>query len=234
MDFHVRSASFPSKGHSNEAEIEVELQSISSPSATIEATCDGLKRLGDVYSHIEEMIHLPSCQACSIQQRKELDCEMESSLELIDLCNAMQENFAELKSTVQDLLLALRRGDDASAQAKIQSYIRSIRKAQKQFKKTSKKATSDKDDCKLVRLMSRARLAAASLLESALCLLSKQVAISKRSLVSKAFQKRSVVVCQEEQLQALECTIGDLEHGAELVFRRMVQSRVALLNTLSS
>jgi hypothetical protein len=82
--------------------------------------------------------------------------------------------------------------------------------------------------------MSRARLAAASLLESALCLLSKQVAISKRSLVSKAFHKISVVVCQEEQLQALECTIGDLEHGAEPVFRRMVQSRVALLSTLSS
>jgi hypothetical protein len=83
-----------------------------------------LKRLGDVYSHIEEMIHLPSNQACSIQQRKELDCEMESSFELIDLCNAMQENFAglKLKSTVQDLLLVLRRGDGASAQAKIQSY----------------------------------------------------------------------------------------------------------------
>jgi hypothetical protein len=110
---------------------------------------------------------------------------------------------------------------------------RLIRKAQKQFKKTSKKATSDKDGCKLARLMSKARLAAASLLESALCLLSKQAAIPKRSLVSKAFQKRSVVVCQEEQLLALECTIGDL-HGAEPVFRRMVQSRVALLSTLSS
>lgn len=238
MAFHLRSASFPTKGHSNEAEVEVELQSldasISSPSATMEAICDGLKRLGDVYSHIEELIHLPSNQVCSIQQRKELDCEMESSLELIDLCNSMQENFAELKNIIQDLLLVLRRGDDASSQAKIQSYIRLVRKAQKQSKKTSKKTTSDKDDCKLVKLMSKARLVAASLLESALCLLSKQVVMPKRSLVSKAFQKRSVVVCQEEQLQALECIIGDLEQGAELLFRRMIQSRVALLNILSS
>jgi hypothetical protein len=239
MAFHQRSVSFPSKGHSNdEAEIEAELQSleasISSPSATIETMCDALKRLGDVYSHIEEMIHLPSNQGCSVQQREEMDCEMESSLELIDLCNAMQENFAELKTTVQDLLLVLRRGDGASTQAKIQSYTRVVRTARKQFKKTSKKATSNEDACRLVRLMAKARLAVASLLESALCLLSKQVAMPKRSLVSKAFQKRGVVICQEEQLQALECVIGDLEHGAELLFRRMIQSRVALLNILSS
>ena len=236
MAFHLRSVSLPSKRLSNEVEVEAELQSleasISSPSATIESTCDGLRRLGDVYSHIEEIIHFPSNQVCSIQQRKELDAEMESSLELMDLCNAMQESFADLKTTIQDLLVALRRGDDASTQAKVHTYTRLMKKAQKQFKKTSKKATSD--ECELVKLLLKARLAAACLLELALCLVSKEVAMPKRSLVSKAFQKRSVVVCKEEQLQALECIMGDLEHGAELVFRRMIQSRVALLNILSS
>ena len=77
-------------------------------------------------------------------------------------------------------------------------------------------------------------MVAASLLESTLSLVSKQVATPKRSLVSKAFQKKIVVACEEEQLQALECIIGDLEHGAELLFRRMIQSRVSLLNILSS
>lgn len=236
MAFHLRSVSLPSKRLSNEAEVEAQLQSleasISSPSATIESTCDGVRRLGDVYSHIEEIIHLPSNQVCSIQQRKELDSEMESSLELMDLCNTMQENFAELKNTIQDLLVALRRGDDASTQAKIHSYICLVKKAQKQFKKTNRKTTSD--ESKLVRLMLKARLVTASLLELALCLVAKQVVMPKRSLVSKALQKRSAVVCKEEQLQALECVIGDLEHGAELLFRRMIQSRVALLNILSS
>ena len=77
-------------------------------------------------------------------------------------------------------------------------------------------------------------MVAASLLESTLSLVSKQVATPKRSLVSKAFQKKIVVAYEEEQLQALECIMGDLEHGAELVFRRMIQSRAALLNILSS
>ena len=109
-----------------------------------------------------------------------------------------------------------------------------VKKAQKQFKKTTKKTTSDNEEYKLVRLMIEARFVAVSLLESTMCLLSKQVAMPKRSLVSKALQKRSAVVCTEEQLQALECIIGELEQGAELVFRRMIQSRVALLNILSS
>ncbi|KAL6858693.1 hypothetical protein ACP4OV_017695 [Aristida adscensionis] len=237
MAFHLRSVSLPSKKHSNENEVEDELRSleasISSPSMTIQDMCDGLRRLGDVYSHIEEIIHLPSNQVCSIHQRKMLDGEMDSSLEAIDLCNAMQEIFAELKATINDLLLVSRRGDDASTQAKIQSYIRLVKKAQKQFKKPTKKTTSDKD-CKLVRLMIKARLVTVSLLELTLNILSKQLVMPKRSLVSKAFQKRGMVVCEEEQLQALECIFGELEHGAELLFRIMIQSRVSLLNILSS
>uniref|UniRef100_A0A0D3H2Z4 Uncharacterized protein n=1 Tax=Oryza barthii TaxID=65489 RepID=A0A0D3H2Z4_9ORYZ len=225
MACHLRSVSLPSKRQSNEAEIEDELQSleasISSPSTTI----DGLRRLGDVYNQIEEMIHLPSNQVFSAQQRKMLDGEMECSLELIDLCSAMQENFTELKTIIQDLHAALRRGDSASIQVKIQSFTRLAKKAQKQCKKMSKKTTSDKEDCKLIKLLIKARVLTVSLLESTSCHLSQQLVVPKMSLVSKAFQKKRSVVCEEEQLQALECIIGDLENGAELLFRRMIQSR---------
>ncbi|XP_015696120.1 uncharacterized protein LOC102715227 [Oryza brachyantha] len=234
MAFHLRSVSLPSKRQSNEAEIEDELQSleasISSPSMTI----DGLKRLGDVYSQIEEIIRLPSNQVFSAQQRKMLDVEMECSLEQIDLCSTMQESFSELKAIIQDMHAILRRGDNANIQAKIQSFTRLAKKAQKQCKKISKKTTPDKEDCKLVKLLIKARVLTVSLLESTSCNLSQQLVVPKMSLVSKAFQKKKIVVCEEEQLQALECIIGDLENGADLLFRRMIQSRVALLNTLSS
>ncbi|KAL5229565.1 hypothetical protein ABZP36_028341 [Zizania latifolia] len=240
MACHLRSVSLPSKRHSNEAEIEGELQSleasISPPCTTIDAMSNGLRSLGDVYNHIEEIIHMPSNQVCSAQQRKMLEVEMECSLGLIDLCSAMQENFTGLKTIIQDLQVVLRRGDFASIQVKIQSFTRLAKKAQKQCKKISKKTASYKEDCKLVRLLIKARMVTVSLLKSTLCHLSQQLVVPKRSLVSKAFQKKRSVVCEEEQLQlqALECIIGDLEHGAEILFRRMIQSRVALLNTLSS
>ncbi|BAF24372.1 uncharacterized protein [Oryza sativa Japonica Group] len=235
MAFHQRSISLPSRPLSK---VEDELHSIeacvSSPSKTIEMISDGLRRLGDIYSSIEEIMCLPSNQVCSSQQRKLFDREMECSLELLDLCNAMNEVFTELKSIIQDLQVSLRKGDDAVVQAKILSYIRLVKKAKKHSKKTVKKVASDMEDSKKVKLLSNARQITTSLFESTLDLLSKQIVLPKLSLISKAFQKKNSVICNEEQLQALECCIGDLEAGAVLLFRRLVQSRVTLLNILSS
>ncbi|PNT68556.1 uncharacterized protein LOC100844488 [Brachypodium distachyon] len=235
MACHQRSISLPSRPHTK---VEEELHSleacISSPSMTIDAISDGLRRLGDIYDTIEEIMCLPSNQVCSSQQRKMLDTEMGCSLELLDLCNAMHEDFTELKAIIQDLQVATRKGDDAAVQVKIQSYSRLVKKAKKHFKKAEKKATSSKEDCRMVRLLSEAREITTSLLESTLNLLSKQIATPKRSLVSKAFQKKTSVVRKEEQLQVLECSVGDLEAGAGILFRRLVQSRVTLLNILSS
>ncbi|PVH37370.1 hypothetical protein PAHAL_6G297900 [Panicum hallii] len=237
MACHLRSISLPSRPHSSEAEVQQELDIleaiISSPSTCIVTMCDGLRRLGDIYSSVEEMIHLPSNQVCFSQQRKMLDGEIESSLELLDLCNTMQEIFVELKAIIQELQMALRKGDDATVQSRIHSYSRLVKKAKQHFKKASK-VTSDKTDCAMIMLLTKAREITISLLESTMQLLSKQIEMPKQSLVSKAFYKRKAVVCEEDQLQALECNIGDLESGAGHLFRILVQSRVSLLNILSS
>lgn len=236
MAFALRSISLPSRHHTSEAEVQEDLHSLEtsiSSSITIETMCDGLRRLGDIYGAVEEIIQLPSNQVCSSQQRKILDAETECSLELLDLCNNMQEIFVELKAIIQELQVTLRKGDDATIQAKIQSYIRLVKKAGKQFKKTTRKATSDKMDCGMIHLSINAREMTISLLESTVHLLSKQIQVPKQSLVSKAFHKKKAVVC-EEQLQDLECSIRDLETGAGHLFPKLIQSRVSLLNILSS
>ncbi|XP_044978440.1 uncharacterized protein LOC123445517 [Hordeum vulgare subsp. vulgare] len=210
MAFHLRSTSLPSRPQATETEVKEELLSLEasvSSSNSISTMCDGLRSLANIYDGLEEIICLPSHQACSSQQRVMLDGELEASLELLDLCGAMQEIFVEMKAIIQELQVALRKGDDAAAQAKIQSYTRLAKKARNHSKKATKKAPTD---CRIEMLLAKAREVSTSLLESTLHLVSKQIEMPKQSLVSKAFHKKKAVVCKEEQLSELEAVSGIL------------------------
>ncbi|KAL6858691.1 hypothetical protein ACP4OV_017693 [Aristida adscensionis] len=235
MAGHQRSTSWPSVAHPSEIEIQESLQIIShlisSPSATIETMCDGLRRLGEVYNCINEIICLHSSQV----HGKRLQEEMERSLEVLDLCNTMQESCSDLKMTIQELQMVLNRGDLAVAQAKVQSYVRLVKKVKHQLRKVANKSTSHEDGW-LVSLLTTARGITVMALKSAAELLSKQMATcnsSKWSLISMSSRKTRVS-CEEVQLQALELGIVGLESSVENLFRRLIQTRVSLLNTLSS
>jgi hypothetical protein len=155
-------------------------------------------------------------------------------VELLQPFFLKKESFAELKASVHEMNLAIKRGDETAVCAKFQSYARFAKEAQKQFKKMNNKTASDGQGNRVVKLLPEAREMSLLMLESTLNLLLKQIALpstSKWSIVSKAFQKKRVVC--EEQLQTLELDIVELECGIETLFSKMFQSRVSLLNTLS-
>nr|CAB3481957.1 unnamed protein product [Digitaria exilis] len=146
MACHLRSASAPSSPRSNETSVEEQLQSlkatISAPPAAIETVVGGLSKLRSIYDRIDELL---TCLPRS--QRKAVEEELERSLVLLDLCSTVQESFVELKSSVQDMQLALKRGDDAALQTTAQCYARSAKKAQKVLKKINK-TTAEIEGCR--------------------------------------------------------------------------------------
>nr|CAD1821271.1 unnamed protein product [Ananas comosus var. bracteatus] len=131
MAFHLRSISLPTRPHSLVLKVEEELQKlrdcVASPSLTAEMICSAFEGIRNLYGCIEELCCLLSIRnvLSHPQQKKLVEQELDRSVKLLDLCDKMRDNLDTMKTNVQDLRSALRRGAYAALESKLQSYIRS-------------------------------------------------------------------------------------------------------------
>ncbi|URD76068.1 hypothetical protein MUK42_08158 [Musa troglodytarum] len=239
----------PSRPHPVMFRVEEELCELrtfvaaSSPSSP-QMISDGLRELAAAYESIKEVLRLP-CSHCSLQ-KKWLEDELDGSIRLLDLCGDLKDGLAMIKDHIKDLRLALRRRDVAAAAGKdVKNCFRSLKVEGK---------CADKDCGKPIasRLLMELKAITLSLLHLVPSFLSMQTGRRPKTgrwpFVSKALSKKQALLeytsCKDggdgkvvkfhDQLQMLEDNTKAIESGLECLFKQLIQSRVHLLNNLSS
>jgi acyl-homoserine lactone acylase PvdQ len=259
----LRSTSLPVRPHALVQELEDELQrlrsgaaaSAPSPSPSPAALAG---QLGDVYGRIEELVGLPGGRDAlsSARWRGAGEAALDASVAVLDLCERARDAAASAKQHARAARRALRRGDAAAvARAAVRGYVRCLAKAGKQAagaKKLVSRRAPQADAVAApaaVRVLSEAVSVTVAVLQRAMASLSARAVDTRRSRRWSAVSRllggeRSLGVCgdldgedgatiAQETLQELEDSVEAVESGLEHLFRRIVQSRVALLNVLT-
>nr|CAD1821276.1 unnamed protein product [Ananas comosus var. bracteatus] len=120
----------------------------------------------------------------------------------------MRDSSAAMKEHVQDVRSAVRRGDEAAIESKVQAFIRASKKVNQEAKKQMdhnqcavlSATKEDRDQSAAIQILIKAREVTVSVLQSVLSFLSTRIVkpkTSKWSLVSRTLHKRRVA-CEEE------------------------------------
>ncbi|CAN0845442.1 hypothetical protein LINGRAHAP2_LOCUS4134 [Linum grandiflorum] len=242
--FHVRSNSLPSTPHPIVSEVEENICRLRS------SIFENLRNLQDVHDCVDKLFQLPLNQQALVQDQKFLNQLLDGSLRLLDFCNTANDALSQMKESVCQLQSVLRRKQGDLDQNDVKQYL-TLRKA---VNKSIQKALNNENP-EIVAVFRDVEAITINVFES----LASFVSVSRPSgwsFVSKLKQQKKVANEQEmnefttvdasletllgnktnkcdkvqTQLKELELCIQYLEEGTECLYRRMIKSRVALLN----
>ncbi|CAN0845444.1 hypothetical protein LINGRAHAP2_LOCUS4134 [Linum grandiflorum] len=241
--FHVRSNSLPSTPHPIVSEVEENICRLrSSQSASTSSIFENLRNLQDVHDCVDKLFQLPLNQQALVQDQKFLNQLLDGSLRLLDFCNTANDALSQMKESVCQLQSVLRRKQGDLDQNDVKQYL-TLRKA---VNKSIQKALKNfNENPEIVAVFRDVEAITINVFES----LASFVSVSRPSgwsFVSKLKQQKKVAMdasletllgnktnkCDkvQTQLKELELCIQYLEEGTECLYRRMIKSRVALLN----
>lgn len=216
--------------------------------------------LKDLHNTANDLLHMysPIVRQALVDHRQEkwVSEVSEASLRMLDVCGISKDVLSLVKQHLQDLQLTLRRVGESDIGEKIAAYNCYRKKLKKETVKClnslkevkvkamdSEMAPVDHNLTVVVEVLREVRVTTISIVESLLSL----IAIpwldrkpSKGSFASKFMRVSLYDICDEiavqsanKRLEAVEITIEYLEVELECMFRRLIQTRVGLLNILT-
>ncbi|CAL1398191.1 unnamed protein product [Linum trigynum] len=254
ISFHARSNSLPAGSHPLVSEIEEQVcrlrqsQAASTSSSSISHNLNGLQV---VYDCVDQLFQLPTTQQALINDQKCFNELLDGSLRLLDLCNTAKDALSVMKESVAELQSAIRRRQ-GGLEGETRRYMKSkktvIKTIQKVLKGMENKKSTSSNNVETVSMLKEAESSVAEALE---CLLSFVSQTSSKPSSSSFFKRVAAAEASGENefvevdaslkinksseeiqlhLKNLQPCIQDLEEGVENLYRRLIKTRVSILN----
>ena len=222
---------------------------------------DALRELHDC-ANDRLHIHSPTIQQALVnhQQERWVHEISESALRILDVCSSTKDGILIVKQQLQDLQSTIRRtrvGGETGFESKLAAYRLYRKKLRKEMvkwlqslkgmKKKKKKAIMESDRVSVVvddnlvavgNVLGEVRETTISIVDSLMSLLSIPRTKCGSSLGLKLMRMSNQgSVCKlgydEKTFEAVEMAIDDIGFELDCIFRRLIQTRVSLLNILS-
>ncbi|CAI0469099.1 unnamed protein product [Linum tenue] len=242
--FHARSNSLPARSHPLISEIDEQICRLSSSSSI----GHNLNSLQVVYDCVDQLFQLSSTQQALINDQKCFNELLDGSLRLLDLCNTAKDALSQMKESVAELQSAIRRRQ-GGMEGETRRYLKSRKTVIKAIQKVLKA-----NNVETLSMLKEAESAVVKVLECLLAFISqtsskpsswslfKRVASASRVAAAEASSENEfaevdaslkINKSSEEiqlHLKNLQPCIQDLEEGVENLFRRLIKTRVSILN----
>lgn len=213
--------------------------------------CDGLALVEDVLAVLGELLGLPQAAAAIHRAGGGAACEraLDGFLALADAYGTFESAVLALRQSAAELRAGARRGDGATVATALRAHRRTerelcrlaaaMRHAVRRTPAAASRTANDADG-EVVGIVAEAAAVTAAASEAILlrcAAMSRDVPAMVQTAASHKWAWLGVTRAAKkaaspalEKLEELEECIGEMESGSEKVFRRLLQTRVSLLN----
>ncbi|TYH94356.1 hypothetical protein ES332_A12G036200v1 [Gossypium tomentosum] len=230
--YHARSNSLPSRQHPIVSQIDENLNRLraSQSASTSSSIGHNLSGLQDLHECVHVLLQFPlTQQALDQEKRREMVEELlDGSLMLLDLCTTAKDALLQTKECTRELQSILRRRPVISVLRDVEAVTISVLESVLSFI-SGPEAESKSCRWPLVSKLMHQKKVMCEEEQKANEILSAEAAVRS---CTKSENMKHVENVQKE-LQSSELSIQDLEEGLETLSRRMIKTRVTVLNIIS-